>query len=59
MITHQALTSFIKVHAGTTKARLGLYGLTALESILFPIPVDPPVMITFLFFILIFIIAPN
>ena len=41
MINHQALTSFIKVHAGTTKARLGLYCLTALESILFPIPVDP------------------
>ena len=41
MITHQALTTFIKVHAGTTNARLGLYFLTALESILFPIPVDP------------------
>ena len=41
MINHQALTSFIKVHAGGTKARLGLYCLTALESILFPIPVDP------------------
>ena len=41
MITHQALPTFIKVHAGTTNARLGLYFLTALESILFPIPVDP------------------
>ena len=41
MITHQALTTFIKVHAGTTNARLGLYFLTALESILFPFPVDP------------------
>ena len=41
MITPQALTSFIKVHAGTLKARLGLYCLTALESILFPFPVDP------------------
>ena len=41
MITHEALTAVIKVHAGTLKARLGLYFLTALESILFPIPIDP------------------
>ena len=37
----RALTSFIKVHASTTKARCGLYGLTTLESVIFPIPVDP------------------
>ena len=41
MITFQVLTSFIKTHASTAKARYGLYGLTALESVVFPIPVDP------------------
>lgn len=35
------LTDFIKTHAASAKARWGLYGLTALESVIFPIPVDP------------------
>ena len=41
MNTLQVLMSFIREHASTTKARCGLYGLTALESVVFPIPVDP------------------
>lgn len=41
MFTLHALTDFIKTHAATAKARWGLYGLTALESIIFPIPIDP------------------
>lgn len=41
MFTLHALTAFIKTHAATAKARYGLYGLTALESIVFPIPIDP------------------
>ena len=41
MITFQVLTSFIKTHASTSKARYGLYSLTVLESVVFPIPVDP------------------
>jgi len=35
------LTEFIRTHAATARARWGLYGLTALESIIFPLPVDP------------------
>ena len=41
MKQYDVLTSFIKIHAATSKARFGLYGLTALESIVFPIPIDP------------------
>lgn len=41
MYTLHALTDFVKIHAASVKARWGLYGLTALESIIFPIPVDP------------------
>lgn len=41
MLKMQALTTFIKTHAATAKARYGLYGLTALESVIFPVPVDP------------------
>ena len=41
MVKLDALTDFIKTHAASTKARWGLYGLTALESIIFPIPIDP------------------
>ena len=41
MFTLHALTDFIKTHAASAKARWGLYGLTALESVIFPIPVDP------------------
>jgi len=35
------LTDFIRTHAATARARYGLYGLTALESVIFPVPVDP------------------
>ena len=41
MFTLHALTDFVKIHAASVKARWGLYGLTALESVMFPIPVDP------------------
>lgn len=41
MTPYEILTSFIKTHAATARARFALYGLTALESVVFPIPVDP------------------
>ena len=41
MKSFRVLTSFITTHASTAKARCGLYGLTAMESVIFPLPVDP------------------
>ena len=41
MLKYRTLTRFIKNHAASVQARCGLYTLTALESVLFPIPVDP------------------
>tara|TARA_B100000900_G_C20341181_1_gene618278 strand:- start:170 stop:739 length:570 start_codon:yes stop_codon:yes gene_type:complete len=41
MMSFQVLTNFIKAYASTANARYALYGLTILESIVFPIPVDP------------------
>lgn len=41
MSAFRTLTDFIRTHAATARARYGLYGLTALESVVFPVPVDP------------------